>query len=166
MKIVRFVFSVFALGLALGQPLAAADADPDLELQITDTQVTELVKVTCASLTKDASGTIAAINRGDAPFKDAANPTLYVFVYDPEVRMVAHPRAELVGQTFQGKPDAKGKMFRDEIVERAMKDGTGWVFYQYQKPGGNGVFPKMTFFTRVVGGDGKTYIVCAGKYKS
>ncbi len=166
MKTPRFVSALFALGLVFGSPPPAADAAQDLEFQITETQVTELVKVTCASLAKDAPGTIAAINRGDAPYKDAANPTLYVFVYDPEVRMVAHPRAELVGQSFQGKPDVKGKLFRDEIVERAMKDGTGWVFYLYQKPGGTGVFPKMTFFTRVVGGDGKPYVVCAGKYKS
>ncbi len=166
MKTLRFILAVFPVVMALVAPLPAADGDKDLEQQITDAQVTGLVKLTCTALTKDAAAVVAAINKGEAPYTDAVNPTLYVFVYDSAVTMVAHPRTELVGQSFKGKPDVKGKAFRDEIVDRALKEGTGWVFYTYQKPGDTVFYPKMTYFTRVVGSDGKTYVVCAGKYKS
>lgn len=137
----------------------------EMERAITAAQVTALVSKTCVDLVKDAPGTIAKINGGAAPYKDAANPALYVFIYDPEVTMVAHPRADLVGKSVKGKPDVKGKMFRDEMVERALKGETGWVDYLYQKPGETGIHPKMTYFAKVMGSDGKTYIVCAGKYQ-
>ena len=79
--------------------------------------------------------------------------------------MVAHPRADLVGKNVKGKPDVKGKKFRDEMVERALKGETGWVDYLYQKPGETGIHPKTTYFAKASGSDGKTYIVCAGKYQ-
>jgi signal transduction histidine kinase len=143
----------------------AAVSTEEQERAITEEQVTTLVTKTCSDLAQDASGTIAKINQGAAPYKDAANPTLYVFIYDPEVVMVAHPRADLVGKSVKGKPDVKGKKFRDEIVERALKGETGWVDYLYQKPGETGIHPKTTYFAKATGNDGKTYVVCAGKYQ-
>jgi signal transduction histidine kinase len=79
--------------------------------------------------------------------------------------MIAHPRAELVGKSMKGKPDIKGKKFRDEIVERALKGETGWEDYLYQKPGETGIHPKTTYFSKAVGSDGVVYIVCSGMYQ-
>ncbi|HLP01789.1 MAG TPA: cache domain-containing protein [Opitutaceae bacterium] len=150
--------------VALGRAQSAASTE-EQERSITEEQVTALVARTCADVAKDAPGTIARINEGAAPYKDAANPALYVFIYDPDVTMVAHPRADLVGKSVKGKPDVKGKKFRDEIVERAIKGETGWVDYLYQKPGETGIHPKTTYFAKAEGSDGKTYVVCAGKYQ-
>jgi polar amino acid transport system substrate-binding protein len=142
-----------------------AVSQEDKEKSITKDLVLSLVGQTCADLAKDAQGTISAINKGLAPYKDSANPTLYVFVYNSEVLMIAHPRAELVGKSMKGKPDIKGKKFRDEIVERALKGETGWEDYLYQKPGETGIHPKTTYFSKAVGSDGVVYIVCSGMYQ-
>jgi polar amino acid transport system substrate-binding protein len=158
-------FTVVALSAAAFVRAQNTSAE-EQERAITEEQVTTLVAQTCADLGRDAAATIAKINQGVAPYKDAANPALYVFVYDPEVTMVAHPRADLVGKNVKGKPDVKGKKFRDEIVTRAIAGEAGWVDYLYQKPGESGIHPKTTHFAKATGSDGKTYVVCAGKYQS
>ena len=162
--------STFALGcLAIGtlnaEPAPAASTE-DLERSITAEKVTALVESTCQDIAKDAPGTLAKINRGDAPYKDAANPTLYAFVYNPEVLMIAHPKADLVGKRMKGKPDVRGNKFRDVIVERAQAEAKGaWVDYVYQKPGQTGIHAKTTFCKKTTGSDGQVYIVCSGMYK-
>ncbi|HLP09731.1 MAG TPA: cache domain-containing protein [Opitutaceae bacterium] len=165
MNVRSLLFAAAALcAVALVKAQSAASTE-EQERSITEEQVTALVATTCAAVAKDAPGTIARINEGAAPYKDAANPTLYVFIYDPDVVMVAHPRADLVGKSVKGKPDVKGKKFRDEIVERALQGETGWVDYLYQKPGETGIHPKTTYFAKAEGSDGKIYVVCAGKYQ-
>lgn len=163
-SILFFAAALFGAGAAWAQ--TPAPSAEEQERAITEEQVVGLVSQTCSDLSKDAVGTIAQINKGAAPYKNPANPALYVFIYDPEVTMVAHPRADLVGKSVKGKPDVKGKKFRDEIVERALKGETAWVDYLYQKPGETGIHPKTTYFAKTTGSDGKTYIVCSGKYQS
>ena len=158
-----FVAALFGLSAMWGQ--SSAVSVDELERSITEEQVVALVGQTCSDLGRDAGVTIARIKQGAAPYKSAANPALYVFVYDPEVVMVAHPRGDLVGKSVKGRPDVKGKKFRDEMVERALKGETGWVDYLYQKPGETGIHPKTTYFAKATGSDGRTYVVCAGMYQ-
>ncbi|MDX2109420.1 MAG: cache domain-containing protein [Verrucomicrobiota bacterium] len=165
MKIHTVILLALACQLPGSLPAQTPAPSDTLERSITSDQVMALVKLTGEQLAHDSTATIAKINKGEAPFKDAANPTLYVFIYDPDVLMVAHPRADLVGKSVKGKPDVKGKKFRDEIVERALKEGTGWVDYLYQKPNESGIHPKTTYFSKVTGSDGHIYIVCSGKYQ-
>jgi hypothetical protein len=66
---------------------------------------------------------------------------------------------------MKGKPDLKGKRFRDEIVEKARAETKGWVDYLYQKPGETGIFEKTTYFQMAKGSDGASYVVCCGKYR-
>lgn len=134
------------------------------EADVTDQMVIDLVAQTAAAVEKDAPGTFAKINAGEAPYVNKDIPAFYVFVYDLEVNMIAHPKAELVGKSMKGKPDPKGKKFRDLIVEGAKKDGTGWVEYMYQKPGDKGLFEKKSYFKVVKGSDGKEYVVISGNY--
>lgn len=134
------------------------------EEDITEKQVIDLVNLTADAVAKDTKGTIDKINKGSAPFTDEKNKALYTFMYDPDVNMIAHPQAGLVGKNFKGKPDAKGKNFRDDIVKGALSSGTGWVDYLYQKPGEKGIHPKKTYYKIANGNDGKKYIICAGMY--
>ena len=137
----------------------------DVEKEISTEEVTAIVDMAAAEMTKDAPGVIAKINAGEAPFVSKDNPALYVFVYDKDVNMIAHPNQGLVGTNFKGKPDVKGKNFRDEIVEGAIANGKGWVEYAYQKPGVSGIFDKVTYYLLVKGSDDKEYVLTAGKYK-
>lgn len=158
------VFFAGLLSLCIGYH-TIANAQEDQERAITKDQVIALVGLASEAIAKDAPSTIAKINQGQAPFKDSANPTLYVWVYDPDVVMVAHPRADLVGKSVKGKPDVKGKKFRDEIVTRGLAEGSGWVDYMYQKPGESGIHGKTTYFSKTTGSDGKVYVVCSGMYQ-
>ena len=86
---------------------------------------------------------------------------LYVFAYDLQGVMLAHPKkAALIGQNLLNVPDVEGKLFRKEIVEKAKSQGSGWVDYVYLNPETNRQEHKTTYFQKV--GD---IIVCCGVYK-
>lgn len=132
---------------------------------LTDDQIIAKVQQTVIAIQKDAPWTFRQICAGQPPFRDAQNKSFYSFVYDTQVKMIAHPDVDLVGKSFKGKSDVRGKLFRDEIVRIALEKGRGWVDYHYRKPGEIGIFLKTTYFEKVIGSDGKTYIVACGRYK-
>lgn len=89
--------------------------------------------------------------------------SLYVFAYNEKVEIIAHPiKPYLIGKSYKGKPDVKGKKFRDAIVAKALA-GSGWSTYHYQKPNTKGLFLKKTY-SRLAVHKGKKYIICAGMY--
>jgi signal transduction histidine kinase len=86
---------------------------------------------------------------------------LYVFAYDLQGVMVAHPKnPALIGHDLIAVPDAEGKLFRKEIVEKANSKGSGWVDYVYLNPETNRQEHKTTYIQKV--GD---IIICCGVYK-
>jgi len=132
----------------------------------TDDAVVELVNTTAAAIEKNASDTFRRINAGEAPYRNPDDPSLYAFVYDENLTMFAHAdNIQLVGKNFKGKTDVTGKPFRDEILEGAMKNGTGWVDYVYMHPVQTNLYYKTTYYRLTQGSDGKSYIVCSGNYK-
>lgn len=131
-----------------------------------DNAVMELVNTTAAAIGTDASSTFRRINAGEAPYRDSEDPSLYTFVYDTNLTMVAHAdNIQVVGENFKGKTDVTGKPFRDEILEGALKNGTGWVDYVYMNPAETNLYYKTTYYRSTQGSDGKSYIVCSGNYK-
>ena len=85
----------------------------------------------------------------------------YVFAYDLQGVMVAHPKnPALIGKNLITVPDNEGKMFRKEIVEKAKTKGSGWVDYMYLNPETNEQEHKTTYLLKV--GD---LILCCGAYK-
>jgi cytochrome c len=86
---------------------------------------------------------------------------LYVFAYDLQGVMLAHPKnPALIGQNLTNVPDTEGKLFRKEIVDKAKSQGSGWVDYVYLNPETNKQEHKTTYFLKV--GD---VIICCGIYK-
>ena len=143
--------------------IRADDADED---GITTAAVIALVEQSAKAVEEDAEGTFARIKASEHPFVDKDIPALYVFVYDTDVMMMAHPNTGLVGRSYKGRPDVRGKRFRDAIVEGALANGTGWEDYAYQKPGATGIFDKTAYYMLVTGNDGKQYVVVSGRYKT
>ncbi|HWQ47724.1 MAG TPA: cache domain-containing protein [Methanosarcina sp.] len=132
----------------------------------TDDTAVKLVNTTAAAVEKNASDTFQRINAGEAPYRDAKDPALYTFVYDENMTIVAHAdNIQLVGKNFKGKTDVTGKPFRDEILEGALKNGTGWVDYVYMHPVQTNLYYKTTYYRLTNGSDGNSYIVCSGNYK-
>ena len=130
----------------------------------TTEEVTALVELTGKEMEKNAFQTLAKINMGDHPYKNIDNPALYVFVLDTDLNLVAHFKTAIVGRNQKGKPDAKGKLFRDEFLAVAQKDGSGWVDYYFENPKTKKLAHKNTFVKLVKGSNGVDYIVCSGKY--
>lgn len=86
---------------------------------------------------------------------------LYVFAYDLQGVMLAHPKnPALIGQKLIAVPDAEGKLFRKEIVEMANSKGSGWVDYVYLNPETNRQEHKTTYLQKVA-----DIIICCGVYK-
>jgi len=109
----------------------------------------------------DAALAIISDPDGGFFFKERA---LYAFVYNDSIEIIAHPyKPELIGKSFKGKPDVKGKVFRDEIVQKALEEGSWWTYYNYEKPGSRDIHTKKTYGKLFRHGD-KNYIVCCGVY--
>lgn len=131
----------------------------------TEEEVVTLVKQTKEAIEKNALQTFARINRAEHPYKNKDNPSLYVFVFDTDLTVVAHAiKTKVVGKNVKGKPDVKGKKFRDEMLEKANKDGKGWVDYYFLNPKSKKTEHKTAYIELAVGNDGKGYIVGSGKY--
>ena len=101
---------------------------------------------------------IAEINKPRGMFDKGE---LYVFAYDLQGVMVAHPKnPTLIGQNLIAVPDNDGKLFRKEIVEKAKNRGSGWVDYVYLNPETNELEHKTTYLQKA--GD---IILCCGAYR-
>ena len=131
----------------------------------TTEEVTALVKETRSAIENNAADTFQRILQAESPFKSKDNPSLYVFILDTELNVVAHPiQPQRVGNNMKGKPDIKGKLFRDEMLAIALKDGKGWVDYYYLNPETRHEMHKQSYFELANGSDGKQYIVGSGRY--
>ncbi|MBN2281543.1 MAG: cache domain-containing protein [Candidatus Marinimicrobia bacterium] len=136
-----------------------------------DTTLTEAQKEAVALVNKavdlireKGETALVEINKPEGGFY-IEEKALYAFVYDENCVMLAHPyKPSLVGKSYLGKPDIKGKKFRDEIVQKALTNGAGWTDYSYQKPNDPGIHQK-TAYGKFIEKDGKKYIVVAGVYK-
>ena len=131
----------------------------------TDEEVIGLVKHTRAAVEQNALQTFARVNRAEHPYKNKDNPSLYIFIFDTDLTVVAHAiKTKVIGKNVKGKPDVKGKKFRDEMLATAKKDGKGWVDYYFLNPKSGNTEHKKAYFELAKGNDGKSYIVGSGKY--
>jgi polar amino acid transport system substrate-binding protein len=165
MKKLLLLLALFCVcNFTLATIAVAEDAIVEETKVFTKDMVIALVDTVSVELQADPKATMEKITAGVHPYKDKDDPSTYIFVYNTAVEIVAHPKQQLVGRSYKGKPDVRGKKFRDEIVDVALKDGTGWVDYSYQKPGESGIHPKTTYCKKVVIDEETTYIVCCGMY--
>ena len=96
------------------------------------------------------------------PHGEFRRKSLYVFAYDLDMTMQAHPvKPELVGRNLIDSKDwSGGKYFRREMRDIALSKGSGWVDYQYENPATQKIQPKTTYIERV-----DDLIIAAGAYK-
>lgn len=119
---------------------------------------TKMVNEAAAHVEKDRAGAVAEIGKADGKY---AKGESYVFAYDLDAVMVAHPvNPRLVGKKLMDVPDAEGKMFRKEIIEKVKSGGTANVSYKYKNPKTGAVEEKETYCKKA-----SDLAVCAGYYK-
>lgn len=124
----------------------------------------ELLAYTKNELDHSVESVFLKIAQHQAPYVDSLDPSNYIWIYDTNTVIVAHPRTELIGTSFGNKPDVRGFRFRDAIIKSALQNGSGWVSYSYEKPGELGVFIKYAYFELWENDSGLKYIVCTGYY--
>src|ERR1044071_3146483 len=88
----------------------------------------------------------------------------YVFVQDPKGHEWVNPaQPSLEGKNFIDQKDVNGTFFIREIIETAMKQGSGWVDYYWYKPGSNTPARKHSYVRKVEFAK-DIYIVGSGFY--
>jgi signal transduction histidine kinase len=88
----------------------------------------------------------------------------YVWVHDMDGVMVMHPiKPELDGKNVLDNTDPDGKAFFANMNELVQKNGQGWVFYKWPKPGAKDPSVKVSFVKLVKTGD-KEYVCGSGIY--
>lgn len=145
------LIAVICMVLSMASLAMAADKDQAVK-------VVDAVAAFYEANGKEA--TIAELSKPttEGAFKEFA--PLYAFAYDAKYNMVAHFKTKLIGRNYEKLPDVKGKLFRKEIVDNAMKNGDTWVDYWYKNPATGKLAEKTTYAKKV--GD---IIVACGVYK-
>lgn len=152
MKYLKFKFIISMMLFAIASGASAKD--------VTEAEVRAFVDKAVGLIAEKGEAALEVIGKKDGEYHKGA---LYVFVYDTDVNIVAHPvKPSLVGKNYKGKPDVKGNKFRDKIVETALNGG-GWTEYFYQKPGSSGLFKKKVY-SKIAESGGKKYAVACGMY--
>jgi signal transduction histidine kinase len=139
---------VCLLSVAVVFPASASDKEDAVSL------------VKAASSYYKANGLEKTINEISSQEGKFRKGSIYVFAYDTEGTMVAHPDTDLMGRNLLNVPDAKGKKFRKEIIETAKKEGLGWVDYVYMNKTSKKMEDKTTYFEKA-----DDLVFCSGIYK-
>jgi methyl-accepting chemotaxis protein len=93
--------------------------------------------ITEAEAQKRAVARVVAMRYGDDN---------YFFITDTAPRMISHPiKPELNGSDISNVKDADGKTFYAEMANVVRKDGSGYVGYNYPKPGFDQPQPKLSY---------------------
>lgn len=123
--------------------------------------IEDVVHRACAVVAKEGRA-------GFVKLRDKAGPFLfmdtYVFVVTPEGTQVVNPgQPSMEGTNTIDLKDVNGKNVTRQIIEEALKNGSGWVEYYWYKPGDNTPVRKLTYVCKVQFGT-ETYIVGSGLY--
>ena len=131
---------------------ASAEDNPADAIKMTDKGLAYIQKNGKEALIKEINEKNPEFIQGD----------IYLYVRSIDGPILAHPvNQKLIGKNMLNLPDAKGKLYRKDIVELAKNKGKGWVDYQYNNPVTKQIESKTTYIVRH--GD---IILEAGIYKS
>jgi methyl-accepting chemotaxis protein len=72
----------------------------------------------------------------------------YFWINDLAARMIMHPvKPEMEGQNYADLKDSTGKRFFAEFLDLVKSKGSGYVYYQWPKPGSDAPQPKLSYVT-------------------
>lgn len=121
-------------------------------------EATKLVNEAATAISTNKASAVAEIGKAGGKY---VKGEIYVFAYDLEGVMVAHPvNPKLVGKSLIDVPDANGKMFRKEIIDGVKSKGSVTVDYKYKNPASGAIEDKATYCLKAA-----DLAVCAGYYK-
>jgi len=143
----KLLLACTVISLAIGSAFAGEKDD-----------AIKMVNDAAAAVAKDKTAAIGQMNDKGGPF---VKGELYVFAYDLNGTMAAHPiNAKLVGKNLLDVPDATGKLFRKDIIQGVQSGGSISVEYKYKNPKTGKVEDKVSYCEKAA-----DLAVCAGYYK-
>lgn len=97
-----------------------------------------------------AHGMEKALQAFNDPKGEFVKGELYLFVYDPNYVVIAHPmNPKLVGISTLNVPDMDGKLWRQEARAKIEKEGWAQVDYKFKNPVSNAVEKKTSYLKKV-----------------
>ncbi|MEJ2671661.1 MAG: cache domain-containing protein [Deltaproteobacteria bacterium] len=106
------------------------------------------------------NGKAKALAEFSKPKSEFVKGDQYIYVLDMNGKMLAHPKAALVGKDFLKVKDVNGKIFAKDMVKIAKEQGKGWVDYVWENPTTKKPESKTVYFEKVDG-----VIIASGAYK-
>lgn len=154
-KIVMLCITIAILTISSGLFVTVKDMKSTLlQANIDKTaQITELVYNIVDSYNKDAKAGLITLPQAKAMAIKTISAIKYegknyVWINDYQGNMLYHPKPKLMGKNEMGLKDKKGKLFLEEGITKAQKNGTALVPYMWTKEGlpDTKLFPKISFF--------------------
>jgi len=145
---------VLAAMACLSTPLTASAADRGTKDEA------KALTLKAAALVRDKGESVFAVfNDKKGPFADR---DLYVFVLDPEGKVLAHGgNDKLIGKSLAQMKDADGKLFVQDMMAIVKSNKSGWVEYRWPNPVSKEIEAKATYVVTQGG-----YGVAVGAYAS
>lgn len=124
--------------------------------------VMERVNAGVAVINKEGRSAFDKFKGADSEFIYAGT---YIWVHSPTSgEMLMHPmKTKLEGKNVNPLRDASGKLLFVEMNRIAMEQGSGWVNYQWPKPGEKKPSMKVSF-VKLAEHNGEKFVVGSGVY--
>lgn len=118
----------------------------------------------CALLEKEGTAAFPKFQGKDSPFIYEGT---YIWIHGlSDGVMLMHPiKYKLNGQSIIGMKDTDGKRFFATMNKVVRENGSGWVEYQWPKPGSTESIHKVSYVKGCKTADGIDVVVGSGLYK-
>jgi cytochrome c len=106
-----------------------------------------------------ANGREKALAEFNNPKGQFVKGDLYIYVFDLNAKLLAHPYNPMVGQDLTKVKDPDGRFFAVDVINDAKEKGSGWIDCRWENPVTKKVEPKTVYFEKVDG-----VVICSGAY--
>ena len=146
-------------GLVLSASMSVRAAVPS------DEQMRQLVDEVCRDLASDVQATFDKVDTTPKIYKPDARANLVIYEMDGTI--AASPNENAVRKNYVSRPDARGRLYRKDMIEMAAKMPTGTIEYADRDPRtpDGPIEDRILYFKVARGADGASYIVAFIKPK-
>jgi len=158
----KWIFLVF-VSMMMYSLSYAEKLDTKVLKQNTATKLKSFVESGAELISQEGEKAFGAFRKKESKWFEGDQ---YLFVWDMNgLRYVYPPDSNGEGENVRGIRDADGKPIGEFFVKTASsKEGRGWVFYRWPKPGELDPSWKSTYIVKTESPSGKTFLVGSGAY--
>lgn len=160
-----FIFLLLFVFFSSNKNFVATQNQGSVETKVaskTDTKtLTDFVDSAASLIQKEGEASFKMLETKGSPWWEGDS---YIFVYDMDGNtLVLPPQKDLEGTNRLYAKDSNGVYFVKEMVDALQTKNSGWIMYEYPKPGTTEPSEKLSYFKKVKMGD-KTVLIGSGIY--